>query len=255
MFVIANPKRERFFKCILIVLGAIAILALLAAVFNTKYSFVPGTEKQPVKNEETILSSEDEVKLQETIAPLIKNGDMKACEQVGNAMYRKVCINNIALNKAEETKDISFCQYLDNELIPRETCERQIIFQKSVATESVAACQETTNEALKKECEDSFGTRLALEKNDPSWCDRSQIPNECKDMVALGRFSTDPRNLDCASFSTEDAKNDCTSLKPLFLSATPDFAKLTETCTTVKSPIFSHVCASSGMAAPSPTQL
>jgi len=254
MFVIANPERERFLKYILIVLGVIAVFALLIAVFNKKI-FVPGTEKQPVKNEETALSPEDEVKLQKQIAPIIKNGDMKACEQIGNAMYRSVCINNIALQKAEETKDISFCQYLDGELVPREHCEREVIFKKSMETESATACQETTNEALKKECEDSFGTRLALEKNDPSWCDRSQIPNECKDMVALGRFSTDPRNLDCASFSTEDAKNDCTSLKPLFLSATPDFAKLTETCTIVKSPIFSHVCASSGMAAPSPTQL
>ncbi len=253
MFIPTPDRNERLLKYALIGLGATLILALLSALsFNLTSLRLPESGNEPTSD--TVLSTQDELKLQEAIAPLIASGDMKACEQIDNAMYRAVCINNIALQKAEETNDIAYCGYLDDELIPEETCERQVIFQKSVDEGNTNACAETKNDALKRECEDSFPIRLALEKNDPSLCDRSPSPGDCKDILALGRFSTDPQSLDCASFSTEDARNDCTSLKPLFLSATPDLAKLTETCMGVKSPLFARVCASSGMVAPSPAQ-
>lgn len=253
MFISPHDRNERRLKYALIGLGATLIFALLSALYFDFTSLrFPGSADKSTSD--TVLSTQDELKLQEVVAPLIASGDMKTCEQIDNAMYRSVCVNNIALKKAEETNDITYCRYLDGDLIPEETCEQQVVFRKSIDEGNTNACAETKNDALKRECEDSFPIRLALEKNDPSLCDRSPIPSECRDIVALGRFSADPKSLDCASFSTEDAKTDCSSLRPLFLLAAPDIAKLRETCTDVKSPLFARVCSSLGVAALTPAQ-
>lgn len=248
MFIPTPDRKERLLKYALIGLGAALVLAMFSALyFGAKPPVPSGQEKV---EQETVLTPETELKLQEQVAPLIKGGDMAACDQVQNDMYKKVCINNIALKKAEETGDISYCRYLDDELIPKETCERQVILKKSVTEGTATACAETTNASLRQECENSLPIRLALEKNDPSFCDRAENPEKCKDILALGNFSTDPKNIDCTAFSTEDIRTDCSSLKPLFLSEAPDLSAFTKACENVKSQVFTHVCANAVPAAP-----
>ncbi len=188
------------------------------------------------------LTSEAELALQEQIAPLIAAGDMAACDQVQNDMYRKVCINNIALNKAEETNDITYCQYLDNELVPREMCEQQVIFSAALETEDIAACAQTTNTELLQECESAAINALALKKDDPTLCNNAVDPTECKDIYYVQQFMKDPKTIECSAFSTPDAQADCAALKPLFETSIPEVAELSKTCQTQRTNTFSFIC-------------
>lgn len=224
-----------------ILFSVLTLLAIASVVFVMYKTPAPKTET-PITPAFTALTTEEETQLQEQIAPLIAAGDMTACDQVQNDMYRKVCINNIALNKADETKDISYCQYIDGDLIPKADCERKIIFQKSTETVNISTCQEATTEALQKECENSFGIRLALEKNDPTYCDKAVSPEFCRDAVTLSVFMKDPINTECSVFESSEVIDDCEIIKPVF-STPSDTTQLMNICQKLKSPIFSQLCA------------
>jgi hypothetical protein len=228
----------------LIVAGSAAVMLvffILALSIINHFSAPTTPAVIDAEDPDTTLAPEAELKLQEQIAPLIKAGDMAACDQVQNTMYRSVCINNIALNKASETKDISHCQYLDNELIPRETCERQVIFQKSMEMENIGACNEATSDSLREECTASFHVSLAQKKNDPAICDQSATPTDCRDRFVFSQLMTAPQSADCSLFATTEAQTDCEALHPL-LTITPDLAKLASACQNIKTQLFSFIC-------------
>lgn len=228
------------------VVGVTFLLLLAIVIFFFLRTAAPSDVAIVAQNQQP-LTSEAEVALQEQIAPIIKAGDMSACDQVQNSMYRSVCINNIALQKAEATNDISYCQYLDGELISKEDCERQVIMQKSVETENINACQETVNVALQKECTDSFNIRMAIEKNDPTLCAGAEDSVSCQDMVAFNNFSTNQGNIECSAFSSEEAINDCKIIKPIIRADVPNMSQLMTSCSNIKSPAFVRICAGLGV--------
>lgn len=245
MFIQTPSGNEKLLKYSLVALGATLSAVMLVALF----SFDIGTDpqKESVKQEAS-LTPEAELKLQEQIAPLIKNGDMKACDQIGNDMYRKVCINNIALNKAEETKDISYCQYLDNELIERSSCERQIINQKAIEKEDKTVCAETKDEKLRQECEDSFLSGLANKKQDPKFCDQDtdkERADRCwngyyAQSVTMPTSDGKQSSPDCSLFRGEDTKNDCQAIASALKGN--DRQKLAESCQSQKTRMFFQFC-------------
>lgn len=246
MFIPTHDRNERLLKYALAGLGATLVLALLSAFyFDVKPPVRSGQEKT---EQETVLAPETELKLQEQVSPLIKAGDMKACDQVQNDMYKKVCINNIALQKVEETKDISYCRYLDDELITRESCERQVILRKSMENEDKAACAEAMDESLKKECEEAFLFGLAQKKQDPKLCDQdadTAKADRCWNAYHI-RNAMDPspegerRALDCPLLRGDDVKTDCAAIAPALESQNTQ--KLSEACQAKKSDVFSLVC-------------
>lgn len=246
MFIPTPNRNERLLKYALAGLGATLVLALLSALyFDVKPPVRSGQEET---KQEAALSPEAELKLQEQVSPLIKAGDMKACERVDNAMYRSVCVNNIALQKAEETGDISFCQYLDDELIPKETCERQVIFRKSVDEGNTNACAETGNAALRQECENTFSSRIATEKEDPSLCDQSTnklMSDQCWNGYYANRLpiaikTSDMQASICGIFRGEDVKADCDVIVENMREG--DLEKTMEACQAQKTGIFLQSC-------------
>jgi len=155
-------------------------------------------------------------------------------------MYHTVCINNIALNLAQETQDISYCQKIDNKLVPIRDCESQVIFKKSLDKESIAICDETKDQELQKQCRNSFWPSLALKKQDNKLCDNIQTEPEktfCYDNYVLQKeFTQDAANFKCAEFSDKQVRLDCTSYQA-------NSKQLTmEMCNQFKSGLFLNFC-------------
>lgn len=231
-------KKNNIIKYAPVVFSVVVVVVLFTVIFlNMKPK---GTAL------EAKLDPQEEMKLQEQMAPLIKAGDMKACGQILNDMYQKVCVNNIALQKAEETKDISYCIYIDGTLISKSTCEQQVVLALSEKNGDISACSVASDVVVRKECEDSFPIRMAMKQGSPESCAQATNSAECRDMYFLQKFSADPKSTDCSLFSTSDAQSDCLSLKPLFLSPVPDLTKLAATCQLSKSALFALVCRNLG---------
>ncbi len=199
-------------------------------------------------SQEATLATAEELKLQDEVETLIKAGDMNACSQIQNDMYKKVCINNIALNKARETNDISYCQYLDNQLIPRIDCERQILIPKSISEEDKTICSETKDVTLKQQCENSFLLGLAQKMNDPKVCDQNadnvnadQCWNGYYASLSLSQLMSKKQStLECGTFRGVDAKADCGLITSAMKTNNP--LKLVESCQNQKTYTFFEFC-------------
>lgn len=194
----------------------IIFLILIGAVGLLFYNFSkPIPKKEVAINTES--SAEGELKLQEQAAEIIKSKDFFKCNEISNPTYRVVCINNIALNLAQETGDLSHCEKIDNKLIPQEDCERQIIFTKSVEKEDIRVCGETKNEALKKECEAGLWQSLAFKKEDSKLCENISTEydqNYCYDNLVFNKeFLNNASGFDCGLFRDEKVQNDCNKYK------------------------------------------
>jgi hypothetical protein len=169
---------------------------------------------------------------------------MKACESIGNDMYRKVCINNIALNKAQETNDITYCRHIDNELIPRADCERQVVNTLSLEKEDQAICDQATDTEVKTQCKESYHLALALKKNDASLCAQAANPANCTDYFYLQQFTQDPAKVSCDAFSTPEAQADCATIKAG--DTATDQQSFMRFCQAKESDLFTSLCSMMG---------
>lgn len=230
------------------------IIGILVAVFVLLLVVIVVTNQK--KNIPTrILSQEEKVSqelgFQTQVAGIIKTKDLTKCGAVNDATYSAVCINNIALNLAQEQNNISYCSHLDDKLVSRAQCEQQVVFQKSIKEENIAVCKESTFSDIVKKCEESFYTSLALKKNDVTVC--SQNPDEskralCHDqvMVSESNVSMDFSKLSCDKLQTPFAKDDCASFKKI---ASPQAKPeaIVSFCSNQKTTLFQFVCLMSGM--------
>ncbi|MHB1163098.1 MAG: hypothetical protein ACYCZZ_01020 [Minisyncoccota bacterium] len=242
------PKNETLLKVATYLAFLFAVAGSLS-YFLLKHSGTPKSETAT----QTTFTPAEELALQEQVAPLIKAGDMTACKQVQNDMYRAVCVNNIALNKATESKDISYCQYLDNKLVSIESCERNVLFQKVAETENQVVCSETKNAALQKECEASFFSVLANKHQDPKLCDKNTDAtnaNQCwnayyaQSMFASVSGSGNSPIGSCSVFRGKDAQSDCAGLRAAITAKS--IQKLQQACQSQKTPLFLPFCSSLG---------
>lgn len=185
--------------------------------------------------------SRDEIKLQEQAGEIIKTKDFGRCDEIKDEMYQTVCINNIALNLAQETQDISYCQKIDDKLVSVSSCESQIIFQKSLDKEDIRVCQETQNTELQKQCQENFWPNLALKKEDIKICNNLQTEqdkNLCSDNYLFQKefITQKPAGFDCEKFKDEQVRADCKIYKTDSVKQTPDF------CAKLKSNLFLNHC-------------
>jgi hypothetical protein len=230
------PKRsEQLLKFVLAALGITAVIVMLAAIFF----FDQGSG---VMNRLTGPAPATEAELQEQIAPLIKAGDMKACDQVKNEMYRSVCINNIALDKAEETNDIAYCRYLDDKLVSQASCERRILIGSALESEDVASCSRTDDASLREECEQGFFFGLAQKKKDPKICDQDADKtkaDQCWNGYHARMMSVPGAEAPaCSVFRGGDVQTDCTAL----LAARADSEKMATVCGDQLTDTFAATC-------------
>ena len=192
---------------IIIVIGVVLVAALLGYVYRAQLNSILNNPESPAAESRT------ELQIQEQLGELIKGGNFDDCEKIGNAYYETVCVNNIALQLAQERLDVSYCQKIDNKLIPIADCERQVVVKKSIERESVAICDEATDGDVREQCKASFLIGLAYKKNDVSICDREQDSvrrNECVDMYVFQReYVTNSVGFDCGRFSDGDVRRDC----------------------------------------------
>ncbi len=222
-----NPSKYSLAKCGAVGLVSLVLFIIAYTLFflltaeTVDYKNVSEEASEPTRANNEVLTIESEILFQEQIAPIIKKGDMSACEQVKNNIYKNVCINNIALNKAQETKDISYCQHLDNDLVERSSCEIQILIKKSIEEENLAVCDTTKDEGVRRECQDSFFLGVAVANSDPEFCNEASDvvkANQCWNEYYAKSFfiSTSSQGLseevDCSLFRGDDARADCSAI-------------------------------------------
>lgn len=253
-----NIKLQYIVPTILIFAVIFAVFYFIKTPLNLDFlRKKPQGIEQEIKQE---LTTAEELKLQEQVGDIIKTKDLGQCDGIENEMYKKVCINNIALNLAQETQDISYCQKLDNELVPIRDCESRVVFAKSLEREDIAVCQETKDQELQKQCQDSFYSQLALKKEDINIC--SQAPSEeqanlCYNSFLITRdFTKDSKNFNCTLLKGLDTQEDCQKMKellakePIELAGIPGMPRMAnfKSCSQLKTTVFSSYCLSNFMA-------
>lgn len=210
-------------KFILLALLGVFILFLSVCIY-IYLKPLPEPEILPV-TQIIPLTPEEEIKLQEKAAEIIKTNDFDKCQEIENQLYRTVCINNIALNLAEETQDISYCQRLDDELVSISNCEKQVLLKKSLDKEDINVCDETKNSEIQKECKENFWLFLAREKKDIKLCDNitiEQEKNSCYDYYLFQEeFIKSESNFDCQRFYSQQVKLDCQICREMILNKKP----------------------------------
>jgi len=187
--------------------GVVLVVALLGYLYRDVWTDSFRRDALPVVDQRT------ELQIQEEMGALIQTGNFDECKKIENTYYETVCVNNIALEQALATLDISHCQRIDNILVPIADCEQQVAFKKSVERESIAFCDEATNGEVREQCKTSFLIGLAYKKNDVRICDQEQDRvrrNECADMYVFQReYIVNPVGFDCGHFSDSAVRQDC----------------------------------------------
>lgn len=154
-----------------------------------------------------------ELQLQNQISEIIETKNFERCDEVDDEMYKNVCVNNIVLNLALETLDISYCYKLDDQLMSVASCERELVMKKSLDKEDINVCDEATNEEPRKRCRDLFWFNLALKKNDIKICDNYQIGkdrNYCYDEYLFQKeFLGNTEKFNCDLFQGSQTRTDC----------------------------------------------
>ena len=245
---IKNWKSKSVLLLIIVcIIGLLLIVFIFFKIFSINFN-----ESENLQTEATTtpLTTIVEKQLQEQIAPLIASGDMSACDSITDKTYKTVCINNIALNQAEKTGDIKYCQYLDNVMIPRTQCEYQVVFKKSIDKDDIGVCMEATDVEIQKYCTGSFVERLAMAKNDITLCDQATDANYCRGNFALVALMQNPAKADCSLFEKTDEQAECMVFKELFVNVNPDRQKMVNICQTVKTAPFKQICAMVGSIPP-----
>lgn len=228
---------------ILILLGVFILLFFILIYFYQES--IPEPEIQPSiqtapLSEPEKLTSEKEIELQKKAAEIIKTNDFNKCQEIKNELYNTVCVNNIALNLAEEKQDISYCQKLDNKLVSIAGCERQVLLKKSQDKKDIDVCNETKNSEIQKECKDNFWPLLALKKKDINLCENittEQEKNSCYDNYLFQEeFVKSEKSFDCGKFYAQQVKADCEIYKESILNKKP------ADCNSFKSDLFFNYC-------------
>jgi hypothetical protein len=220
----------------------LVVFFLIGLKLFTNSIDTPSLDIPAVTSEEKELTPEEEAALQEEIAVLIKVGELAGCDQIQDDMYRKVCINNIALNRAKETNDIAYCQHIDNELIPRADCERQVVSTLSLENEDQTICDQATDETVKTQCKESYQLAIATKKDDVTSCAQATNPDMCIDTFYFQKFMQSSDLVSCDSFSTLEARTDCASLKEVG----SDQIAFLQFCEKEKTSVFAFFCQTIG---------
>ncbi|MEK7630104.1 MAG: hypothetical protein AAB432_01835, partial [Patescibacteria group bacterium] len=134
------------------ILIAVSALVILGAAFYFLYQANPALFMS--KEAERAWRNNQE----QQVASLVRAGDFDACANVNyksadGVDYKNVCENNIALNKAIQTLDLSWCKNLDDKLFLVNDCELQVSIEKLTKKLDISFCNNISNSQTKKECE------------------------------------------------------------------------------------------------------
>jgi len=228
-----NTTSTIHFKKIIIPL----IVAVIIVGFGT-YLYFPQIFSK-ILNATKEVEVKTELELQQQVADIVATKDFSQCNKVSDEIYKVVCVNNIALNLAQETQDLSYCQKIDNTLVPISDCERQIIFTKSVTKGDIKVCEETKDAAIKEECITGYWQAKAFNEGNTALCEN--IGNEfgknyCYDSYLFSnKFQNNVSGFDCRSLKDIQTQEDCKNYKKV---PSPSVS-----CGELRSMLFSNYCA------------
>lgn len=210
-------SKEKTVAIYAIVLASIAGSVLIFFIFSNKpqehlVGNIIDKSSENVKWE-LIQNDLSEIEMQEKVGEIIAKKDFSGCEFVQNELYKKVCINNIALNLTQELQDVSYCQKLDNNLVSIRECEQQVIFSKSIKNEDVNVCKEASDLEIREQCSLNFYPLLAIKKQDVKLCGNIQQEenrNLCYDSYLFKmEFIKKYENFSCQNFMDLQIRKDC----------------------------------------------
>jgi len=197
----------------------IIIIAILFVVFGFVYYYL-----EIVQKDITTLTQKQEIEIQDQVSEIIKTNDFDKCVEVQNEIYRTACVNNIALNLAQEKQDISYCQKIDDKLMSIASCETRVLFKKSLDQEHISICNETANKEIQQQCKDRFWPLLAVKKENIDLCQNVFIDDDkavCVDNYIFQKeFISNENDFDCTEFDTQQSKSDCKIYKEKALNNT-----------------------------------
>lgn len=221
-----KTKQKYLLPLVIITLGIIIIIYL---GYDKIKEVIPSNETQPKDWE---IAAGD----------AIKTNDFKECDQIKDDKYKTVCINNIALNKANETGDVSFCDKVDGKLITKAYCQENAASQSSQTKEDISQCDKIQDEQDRAFCKESFFISLAIKKDDITICNQAtkqQTKDTCKDMFTVRKENQkDFKTFDCKKLSTPQTTTECEKLKKVLAQEKKDM----EACKEFKSPVMLDLC-------------
>ncbi|MCA9459083.1 MAG: hypothetical protein KC550_00880, partial [Nanoarchaeota archaeon] len=65
---------------------------------------------------------------------------------------KTVCMNNVALDLAFSKKNISYCDYLDDNLLKIMDCKRDFVFENSILNENISICYLANDDEVLSKC-------------------------------------------------------------------------------------------------------
>lgn len=178
----------------------------------------------------------------ERTARVVATKDVAGCEAIADETYRKICINNIVLKLAEETKDTSYCDKLDGEMVKPDDCKIQLVAASLKEANDPSACNTIIDEDRRTVCIASFYIQKALSEKNAAACGQltKEMQNYCKEAVSLlGTISLGTlKDFSCDTLKDPALKADCVNIKRAFLTPKPT----AQVCQAVRTPYFAELC-------------
>lgn len=143
------------------------------------------------------------------VADVIAAGDIEQCAKargmvIGGDDWEKVCKNNIALQQAGRTLELSQCDKLDGDFMEPEACKRGVIYKTMVRNPNGAFCLSLGEGALSDFCHTLHWTESAIAKNDMGFCDNHQDSARiarCRDEFFVDGLVFGRKEVSCDVFS------------------------------------------------------
>jgi len=220
-----------------ILYGAGAAVLVIAAFFITRTSIFPQGQSE----------GEWRAAQEGNVAAIVQGGNFEACGRIdytneNGVDYRSVCVNNVALKKAQETLDISWCEKLDDRSLSRAECRKSVIYKKLLEERKIEVCELFTEEEERNICRDAYWQAEAAYAGDARLCEKvsggAEEKTACRDEVALRRLAAGER-IQCSALSV-GLVSDCET----FTEArdTSDAEKRADLCRSVSHPRLQAKC-------------
>ncbi|VAW11539.1 hypothetical protein MNBD_BACTEROID05-650 [hydrothermal vent metagenome] len=201
-----NEEKKINKKYIIAILAALVIIGGWFLFFGKMPS-----QTQPI-------SVEKEIILQKQAGDIINTGDIKACDQIDNDMYKSVCRNNIALELAQKNLDIKGCENIENETT-KGSCLLDVSLKSAIQNKSALVCESIKDEKSRAQCVELYYVNTAVNKSGEDTCANIADVNGktlCQDTnILYDGFSLDSSKFNCEQFKSENSINDCKAFQEI----------------------------------------
>lgn len=179
-----------------------------------------------------VLKPPERLTTQELVAKIVASGRLSRCAQVHGAIidgidYETVCRNNVSYQLALKTLDVSYCEKLDDIMVPREACAGSVLLRKVVQERNLSVCEAAgVAETVRRRCEIVYWTKRAIRENDIAICAGDSVPSGGKTACEWDFWNeailANPVNISCNGLP-KLLENDCANFKRAVVDKNADF--------------------------------